>query len=151
MDEERDITIVNATDCISELLSSIDEVEREENRFMVTVAVKLRRLRRALGLTQAEVAEKCGIKQAMVSKLESGDYNPSIGSLFRYVAKLGGEFEIAITPQLTVLTQKIDTCGCSSLFTGDPIEGGLNTTSQTKHASKVFTCSGNESEWSKAI
>ena len=150
MDEVRDITIVNAVDCINELLSSIEAVEREENRLMVTIAVKLRRLRRALGLTQAEVAEKCGIKQAMVSKMESGDYNPSIGSLFRYVAKMGGEFNIAITTQPVVSTQIVGSCDSYASGNEKNTEFLLNGSAQTSQASKIYTTVWKDTEWSKA-
>ena len=150
MDEESNITIVSAVDCISELLSSIDEVEREENKLMVTVAVKLRRLRRALGLTQAEVAEKCGIKQAMVSKLESGDYNPSIGSLFRYVAKIGWEFNITITPQTIVSTQIVGSCDCDGTIMGRTAEFLPNKSTQTIQANKIYSSAWKDTEWSKA-
>jgi len=150
MDEKKDITIINTADCISELLSSIDEVELEENRLMVSVAVKLRRLRRALGLTQLEAAEKCGMKQAMVSKMESGDYNPSIGSLFRYVARIGGEFELAITPQISASTQVVGSCECYSLVPEVTLEVVSNKLSQANHASTNYTYQWKDTSWSKA-
>lgn len=49
-------------------------------------------LRKALGLTQVELAERLGISQASVSQLESEarDGDPQLSSLERYAKALGG-------------------------------------------------------------
>ena len=57
--------------------------------------VLLGELRALVGFTQDEVAEKLGVGQAAVSKLERRD-DITLGSLRRYVAALGGELEISI-------------------------------------------------------
>lgn len=46
------------------------------------------------GLTQRELAEKIGIKQSNISRLESGNYNPSLDFLRRIAAGLGKELHI---------------------------------------------------------
>ncbi|MEQ2130139.1 helix-turn-helix transcriptional regulator [Caldanaerobacter subterraneus KAk] len=45
-------------------------------------------------LTQKQLAEKLGITQSMVSKLESGQYNPTVEQLWRISKKLGWNFKI---------------------------------------------------------
>ena len=45
-------------------------------------------------MTQKDLANKLNITQAMVSKLESGEYNPSIGFLFKISKKLDWKFEL---------------------------------------------------------
>lgn len=57
--------------------------------------VLLRELRALLGVTQDELAERLGVQQAAVSRLERRS-DMTLGSLRRYVAALGGELEISI-------------------------------------------------------
>jgi len=53
----------------------------------------LSEIRRAVGLTQEELAASLGIKQPSLSRLESQD-DMQISTLRRLVAALGGELEI---------------------------------------------------------
>jgi transcriptional regulator with XRE-family HTH domain len=53
----------------------------------------LAEIRRAVGLTQEQVAAALGIKQPSLSRLESQD-DMQISTLRRLVAALGGELEI---------------------------------------------------------
>lgn len=46
------------------------------------------------GLTQKQLAERLGVTQPMVAKLESGDYNYTIEQLWKIASKLGLEFRI---------------------------------------------------------
>jgi transcriptional regulator with XRE-family HTH domain len=85
------------SDFLDELLKELNEEEIKLNDFMVDTAVQLRRMRIARGFTQLQAAEMCGISQVMVSKLESGDYNPSIEVLWNYVHSLGGIIETTIS------------------------------------------------------
>ena len=45
-------------------------------------------------LTQKELARRIGIKQSNISRLESGNYNPSLGFLKRVATGLGKELHI---------------------------------------------------------
>lgn len=45
-------------------------------------------------LSQKQLAEKLGITQAMVSKLESGDYNYTLEQLWKVSSKLGLKFDV---------------------------------------------------------
>lgn len=47
------------------------------------VALKLVELRLERGLSQAQMAEKLGLRQANLSRLESGQANPTVGMLGR--------------------------------------------------------------------
>jgi DNA-binding XRE family transcriptional regulator len=44
--------------------------------------------------SQKKLAEKLGVTQAMVSKLESGDYNYTIEQLWKVSSKLGLKFDV---------------------------------------------------------
>lgn len=54
--------------------------------------------RKASGLTQKELAEKTGIAQGDISKLENGSTNPSIRTLQRLAAGMGMKLQLAFTP-----------------------------------------------------
>ncbi len=53
--------------------------------------------RHALGLTQAQMAERLGISQAQVSRLEKRGYDAyTLSSLRKYVAALGEGYELVV-------------------------------------------------------
>lgn len=56
---------------------------------METIAARLKRLRKAIGLTQAELATKAGISQSAIGNIESGarEYGQSVVN----IAKILGE------------------------------------------------------------
>lgn len=47
-------------------------------------------------MTQKDLAKKIGSDQATLSRLESGDYNPSIKFLKRVAKALGGQLKVTI-------------------------------------------------------
>ena len=50
---------------------------------------RMRELREAAGLSLADVAEQTGMDKAFVSRLETGQGNPTVETLARYAAALG--------------------------------------------------------------
>lgn len=54
--------------------------------------------RKASGLTQKELAERTGIAQGDISKLENGSANPSIRTLQRLAAGMGMKLQLTFTP-----------------------------------------------------
>ena len=52
------------------------------------------RVRNEQHLTQKELADKIGIKQSNISRLESGNSNPSLGFLKKIAGGLGKELHI---------------------------------------------------------
>jgi transcriptional regulator with XRE-family HTH domain len=69
------------------------EYERLEPGFEVA---KLRTLR---GLTQEELAQRVGTQQSSISRLESGQTEPSVSFLRRVVEALDGQLEIHAVPR----------------------------------------------------
>ncbi|HBR42132.1 MAG TPA: hypothetical protein DD951_12595 [Sulfitobacter pontiacus] len=62
------------------------------------IAVKLRALRDARGLTQDEVAAAAGMTQSIIARLESLSGSvPSLESIERYVTACGGHFALLIS------------------------------------------------------
>ena len=54
--------------------------------------------RRSSGLTQKQLAERTGIAQADISKLECGSANPSLRTLQRIAAGMGMQVKIEFRP-----------------------------------------------------
>lgn len=54
--------------------------------------------RKASGLTQKQLAERTGIAQGDISKLENGNGNPSIHTLQRLAAGMGMKLQLSFTP-----------------------------------------------------
>ena len=77
----------------------------EEKRKAYDVLLNLAELREAKGLTQAELAERLGVSQPNVSKLEAAAASPQAGAIYLstlggYIAALGGHLEVrAVFPE----------------------------------------------------
>jgi DNA-binding XRE family transcriptional regulator len=66
-------------------------LEGAENAHAVTLAA----LRRALEITQAQLAERMGVSQAQVSRIEHGT-DLALSTLERHLGAIGGELEICV-------------------------------------------------------
>ncbi|HYE09868.1 MAG TPA: helix-turn-helix transcriptional regulator [Patescibacteria group bacterium] len=84
----------NPWDLIEELASDEAKENFELDDILVGISLKLINYRINNNITQKELANILGISQAMISKLESGDYNPSIEQLWKISKKLGWKFEV---------------------------------------------------------
>jgi len=73
--------------------------ETTEDDILVAVGIMLKVLRQNLNLTQSQASERTNLASARVSNLESGDFNPTLKTLFKYVKSLGGELTINIGPR----------------------------------------------------
>lgn len=71
-------------------------VEAHKDRLLAEVrAFHLRELREQAGLTQAQLAERIGVGQRQVSKIERGDLNNAkVGTIRSYVEAVGGELTL---------------------------------------------------------
>jgi DNA-binding XRE family transcriptional regulator len=90
-----------------ETLNSDDELrahlESEEGRVAIRELVlshqiyKLRMLRKALGVSQVELAARLGVSQIRISQIENGKLERfELGTLLRYVEALGGSLELNV-------------------------------------------------------
>ena len=78
-----------------DIFNNVDEQTKERfelDDILYDISMKIFDYRVSKGWTQKQLAEKLDIKQSMVSKLESGEYNPSIEFLFKISKKLGWRF-----------------------------------------------------------
>lgn len=62
-----------------------------------TSAAAVSKARAAAGISQKELAALTGIDQSDLSKIERGTANPSVGTLERIAAALGGQLTISIS------------------------------------------------------
>lgn len=71
-------------------------IEVHQQRMLVEVrAFKLRELRQDAGLTQQQVAERIGVSQRQVSKIERGDLDSAkVGTIRGYLEAVGGELAL---------------------------------------------------------
>ena len=63
---------------------------------MTTAATLLRETREQVGLTQAQLAARCGVTQSVISAYESGRREPSLPMLQRLIAGTGLRLELDI-------------------------------------------------------
>ena len=95
--------------------SLIDELAEEQTRelfdlddILYDISMKIFDYRTSKGWTQKQLADKLGIIQAMVSKLESGKYNPTVEQLWKISKKLGWSFEIILKEKEEIETNVWD-------------------------------------------
>lgn len=72
----------------------ISKREMEAEDLLVDIACEFINYRAKNKLSQKELAEKLQMTQAMVSKLESGEYNPTVKMLFEISKKLSWTFSV---------------------------------------------------------
>ena len=65
---------------------------------------EMRKARKQAGLTQEQVAEKLGVTQGWVSRLEHADHDHTIESVVAYLHAVGAEFEFKVTASLVART-----------------------------------------------
>ncbi|QUH26134.1 helix-turn-helix domain-containing protein [Serpentinicella alkaliphila] len=86
---------MNHQEVKNKLLQS-PEVKNEYDALKIIYDIKkeIIQLRLDQGLSQKDLAEKVGTKQSAISRLESGEYNPSIEFLTKVAHALGKELHI---------------------------------------------------------
>lgn len=87
-----------------DIFDNVDQQTKEEfelSDILVDIACKIINYRLDNNMTQQDLADKLGIAQPMVSKLESGEYNPSIEFLFKISKRLGWAFRLTFEENST--------------------------------------------------
>lgn len=76
-----------------EFKAEYDALEEE-----FAIAAELIRARAAVGLTQAQVAQRMGSRQSVVARLEASKGLPNIKTLHRYAQAVGYKLNIGLSP-----------------------------------------------------
>ncbi len=58
------------------------------------VLISIKKMRKKLGLTQEELAEKAKIPRTTVTKIESGSYNPTISTLMSIASAMDKKLQV---------------------------------------------------------
>ena len=90
------LILENAWNLVDELDGGELDDEFELDDILTDISFKLIDYRIENNLTQKQLASKLSVSQAMVSKLESGEYNPTVELLFKISKKLEWKFEIIL-------------------------------------------------------
>jgi len=87
---------MNHSDLKKQLLQN-PEVKSEYDKLKILYDIKreIIKLRLEQGLSQKDLAEKVGTRQSAISRLESGEYNPSIEFLNKVANALGKELNLS--------------------------------------------------------
>lgn len=88
----------DASAFLSEIVQDTPEtrlVERQEV-FRLALTQAMRNVRKQAGLTQKGIAQRLGVGQSWVSKLENVNHDHTFDSVLAYLNALGADFEIAI-------------------------------------------------------
>ena len=72
------------------------EAERAEIRLAMAFAKAVYDRRRELGLTQTEVADRAGLTQAKISRIEGADAVPTLSLLRRLATAMNSSLDIAL-------------------------------------------------------
>jgi len=72
------------------------EYEALEPEFAIIMAIS--EARRKNGITQTQLAEKTGIDQSDISRIETGEANPSLNTLKRLAAGMGMKIKLEFLP-----------------------------------------------------
>ena len=84
----------DATAARRERLSSSTQVHREVFEQAYDIAMQITGLRERHGLTQAELAERCGVDQGDISRIERGSTSPTARTLQRIAEALDSDVRL---------------------------------------------------------
>jgi len=88
--------IVRHEDIKKQLLQNPEvKNEYEKLKLLYDIKKEIIKLRLEQGISQKELAEKVGTRQSAISRLESGEYNPSIEFLSKVAHALGKELNVS--------------------------------------------------------
>jgi len=86
---------LNHQDVKTQLLQNPEvNAEYEKLKVLYDIKKEIIKLRIEQGLSQKDLATKVGTRQSAISRLESGEYNPSIEFLNKVAHALGKELEV---------------------------------------------------------
>jgi transcriptional regulator with XRE-family HTH domain len=85
-----------------------------ERQLLLQLGDRLKRLRKAQGISTTEMAQRIGIARNTLRAVESGDPSPSIGTYLRMMSVLGIGGELALLAGDTLLPAPVGSAGARS-------------------------------------
>ena len=93
------IRLRNHEEVLAEQLKDPEFREHWERTALArAVALRILTYRVEHGLSQTQLAKLLGVKQPAIARLESGEHNPSMETLYHLSRNLGNEFLVDIAP-----------------------------------------------------
>jgi len=89
------VELKNTFEYLDDLCDESLESKAELYDILYDISTKIYEYRKSKGWSQKKLADLLGVSQAMVSKLESGEYNYSIELLWKISKKLGWNLTIS--------------------------------------------------------
>ena len=79
-----------------EFRKELDITTEDENQiqFEKELILTMIKIREEKGLTQAQLAQMCGVKQPVIARLETATHSPRIDSLLKVLTQLGYTLKI---------------------------------------------------------
>jgi transcriptional regulator with XRE-family HTH domain len=88
-----------AKQAVERLRERLAHVDPDQGWLFAAIAEQVAGRRRALGLSQAELAELTGTTQSAIARLESGGRPPRIDTLMRIADALDCELKVELRPR----------------------------------------------------
>jgi len=80
---------------------SLSSIEKEEIKLKVDLIGKLIEAREQKHLTQQELADMCGVKQPLISRLERGIIDPQLTTMIKILKPLG--YKLAVVSEAEII------------------------------------------------
>jgi ribosome-binding protein aMBF1 (putative translation factor) len=90
-----------SSETLERLRERLAHVDPDQGWFFAALAEQVAGRRRALGLSQADLAELTGTTQSAIARLESGGRPPRIDTLLRIANALDCELKVELRPRTT--------------------------------------------------
>jgi transcriptional regulator with XRE-family HTH domain len=90
-----------AKEAVERLRERLAHVDPDQGWLFAAIAEQVADRRRALGLSQTELAELTGTTQSAIARLESGGRPPRIDTLMRIANALDCELRVELRPRTT--------------------------------------------------
>jgi len=88
-----------AGDAVYRLGRALDPRSREDlERYFIAIGRRVADRRVALGLSQRELASRCGTTQSAIARLEGGGTPPRLSTLVRIARALDSDLVVALRP-----------------------------------------------------
>ncbi|EJW13781.1 helix-turn-helix transcriptional regulator [Paenibacillus alvei] len=91
-------------DDVKKSISSVPEIEKEVLEFTAYLVAKLVQRRHELGLTQEEVAQKTGLKQSAIARIENARIVPKVDTIQIIAKALGLSLDLVSNEEAAALS-----------------------------------------------